>query len=56
MDDLILEVVSERRCNNLNSNDLVTVLSGERVSQMTKTYADVDAVQRLLEEVCLVQV
>lgn len=27
------------------------VLSGERVSQMTKTYNDIDAVTRLLEEV-----
>lgn len=31
--------------------DLLTVLSGERVSQMTKTYADADALQKLLEEV-----
>jgi hypothetical protein len=31
--------------------DLYAVLCGQRVSQMTKTYADVDALQKLLEEV-----
>jgi hypothetical protein len=31
--------------------NLNTVLSGSRVSQMTKTFADVDALQKLLEEV-----
>jgi hypothetical protein len=48
----MLEIVtgSERRCFNGTSIDF-SVLSGERVSQMTKTYSDVDAVQRLLEEV-----
>ncbi|ODM92070.1 Trafficking kinesin-binding protein 1 [Orchesella cincta] len=30
--------------------NLLTVLSGERVSQMTKTYLDADALQKLLEE------
>jgi len=29
----------------------VTVLCGDRVSQMTKTYNDIEAVTRLLEEV-----
>lgn len=33
--------------------NLLAVLSGERVSQMTKTYADADALQKLLEEVSL---
>ncbi len=31
--------------------NFLAVLSGERVSQMTKTYADADALQKLLEEV-----
>lgn len=31
--------------------DLYSVLSGSRVSQMTQTFADVDALQKLLEEV-----
>lgn len=33
------------------NSDLFPVLSGERVSQMTKTFSDVDALQKLLEEV-----
>jgi len=32
------------------------VLSGERISQMTKTYNDIDAVTRLLEEVSLLSI
>jgi hypothetical protein len=38
---------------NNNCFDLNAVLSGSRVSQMTKTFADVDAFQKLLEEVSL---
>lgn len=33
---------------------LLTVLCAERVGQMTKTYNDIDAVTRLLEEVSIV--
>jgi len=44
----IRELLDERLTVTHNSN---AVLSGERVSQMTKTYSDVDAVQKLLEEV-----
>lgn len=36
---------------NNTTFDLNTVLSGSRISQMTKTFADVDALQKLLEEV-----
>lgn len=32
---------------------LITVLCADRVGQMTKTYNDIDAVTRLLEEVIL---
>lgn len=49
MDD-ICELVNVRLTRN-SSDNFDLVLSGQRVSQMTKTYADVDAVQKLLEEV-----